>query len=586
MESQYVYQKKRADFGRHPLFFDRMAEIQVDIDHNEDDRDDYMVRNPVHAGVQAVVQLSEHYANTDTFETSTKHINHVEGGWPKDINAADMEATSRFRKKTEKDENYSKTIVSLGERVEKVIRQNNAIDIYEEYFTDAGIIPTVDEPPRVSTVNLFRDPAGKGARSAINIAWHPDGGKHAAVSYGSVGFQTSPKDLESYVWNVENSKKPLITLRPRSSVLCMEYNPKDSNIILGGQFSGQVCIWDLRKNSPAPTDITAAEVSHRDPCHSALWIQSKTGTDFFSSSTDGTVKWWDTRKLSEPVEELILDPTKQLNPNAALGAICLEYEPTMPTKFMVGTEQGTIIICNRKGKTPADKIAALYQSYSGPVNTIARNPLYPKMFLTVGEWTNRIWSEDIRDSAIVTMKNSRYHTSAARWSPTRPAVFFTAKSDGSIDIWDLMVKQAQPTLNINVSDAPLCSMRVTDNGNLVAAGDRNGNVTLLSLNDALTELQKDEKSFCNFLFERETRREKVLEARNRELRLKEKQKNKPKVVEEESQEEPTDDPLTDIANELCTILVAEKKKHTLLERQFSFEIDQPVEDDEEEPQAE
>lgn len=58
------------------------------------------------------------------------------------------------------------------------------------------------------------------------------------------------------------------------------------------------------------------------------------------------------------------------------------------------------------------------------------------------------------------------------------------------------------------------------------------------------------------------------------------------MVEEESQEEPTDDPLTDIANELCTILVAEKKKHTLLERQFSFEIDQPVEDDEEEPQAE
>ena len=33
---------------------------------------------------------------------SKKHITHVEGGWPKDINAADMEATSRFRKKTEK----------------------------------------------------------------------------------------------------------------------------------------------------------------------------------------------------------------------------------------------------------------------------------------------------------------------------------------------------------------------------------------------------------------------------------------------------------------------------------------------------
>ena len=49
--------------------------------------------------------------------------------------------------------------------------------------------------------------------------------------------------------------------------------------------------------------------------------------------------------------------------SVALGAICLEYEPTMPTKFMVGTEQGTIITCNRKAKTAADKIAALYQSY-------------------------------------------------------------------------------------------------------------------------------------------------------------------------------------------------------------------------------
>ena len=45
----------------------------------------------------------------------------------------------------------------------------------------------------------------------------------------------------------------------------------------------------------------------------------------------------------------------------------MEYEPTMPTKFMVGTEQGTIITCNRKAKTAADKIAALYQSYRNVV---------------------------------------------------------------------------------------------------------------------------------------------------------------------------------------------------------------------------
>ena len=59
------------------------------------------------------------------------------------------------------------------------------------------------------------------------------------------------------------------------------------------------------------------------------------------------------------------------------------------------------------------------------------------------------------------------------------------------------------------------------------------------------------------------------------------------MVEEEAPEEPADDPLTDIADELSRTLDAEKKKHTLLERQFTFELDQPAsEDEEEEEQAE
>ncbi len=40
----------------------------------------------------------------------------------------------RFRKKVEKDEDYIRTVVRLGGLVEDLIKQNNAIDIYEEYF--------------------------------------------------------------------------------------------------------------------------------------------------------------------------------------------------------------------------------------------------------------------------------------------------------------------------------------------------------------------------------------------------------------------------------------------------------------------
>lgn len=44
----------------------------------------------------------------------THGVNHVEGGWPKDVNPLELEQTIRFRKKVEKDENYINTIMQLG----------------------------------------------------------------------------------------------------------------------------------------------------------------------------------------------------------------------------------------------------------------------------------------------------------------------------------------------------------------------------------------------------------------------------------------------------------------------------------------
>lgn len=570
MESQYVYQKKRADFGKHPNFSDRASEITVDIEPNEEDRENFIMRNPTHVGIQSTHILSEHEVNTDRFETAIKGVYHVEGGWTKDINPADMEATSRFRKKIEKDESYQKCIANLGNKVQQIIRQNNAIDVYEEYFTNDEAPQMKQDTPSARTMNRFRD-YSDAERCAIHCSWHPDGGRSLAVAYANLGFQSNTAVVESYVWNIENSNKPESILRPPSMALSLEYNPKDSHVILSGLHSGQVCIWDVRKSTSHPIEVSNLDISHTDPCHSALWIQSKTGTDFFSGSTDGTCKWWDTRNLKQPVEELILDVTKKLNPYIALGAVCLEYEPTMPTKFMVGTEQGTIITCNRKAKTAADKIAALYQSYSGPVTKITRNPFNPKYFLTVGEWVARVWSEDIKDSAIITMKNFPHHMTNAAWSPTRPSVFLTTSMIGTLDIWDLMDKHSDPTLSVKISDFALRSLRVQEMGNRAACGDEQGVVTVLTLSDALSTMQKDEKPMCSSIFERETRREKVLEAKARELKLKEKQRNKPKVEEEDqAPAEEEEDPLAAISEEFELSIEADMKKMAVLEK-FPFD---------------
>lgn len=36
------------------------------------------------------------------------------------------------------------------------------------------------------------------------------------------------------------------------------------------------------------------------------------------------------------------------------------------------------------------------------------------------------------------------------WSPVRPAVFFTTRMSGCLDVWDYLFKQNDPTLTVQV----------------------------------------------------------------------------------------------------------------------------------------
>ncbi|XP_039646997.1 dynein intermediate chain 2, axonemal isoform X1 [Perca fluviatilis] len=542
MEIVHVYTRLRGDFGRQCHFSDRPAELLVDVPPDPSLAPDFIQKNPRDQGLQACRDMSEHQVNTERFESDSCGINHVEGGWPKDINPQEMEQTIRYRKKVEKDESYVNSLLTLGGLMEHCIRQNNALDIYQEYFEDEDEVEEIQEPPSAKTINVFRDP-NEVKRTVSGLSWHPDGGRKLAAAYSCLQFQRSSRDmsLDSYIWDIENPNRPEMTLKPASPLVCLEYNPKDPHTLVGGAYNGQIAYWDTRRGG-LPVETSSVEQSHRDPVYKIIWLQSKTGTDVFSASTDGQVLWWDVRRLSEPTERLVLDLSREGNLDRALGAVSLEFEPTMPTKFLVGTEQGVVVSCNRKAKTPAEKIVCSYDGHHGPVYALQRNPFFPKNFLTVGDWTARIWSEDIRDSAIMWTKYQSAYLMDACWSPVRPSVFFTVKMDGVLDVWDILFKQNDPTLSLKVCDEALYSLRLQDNGRLVACGSQQGGATLLEISSGLSTLQKNDKSLLAAMFERETKREKVLEARQREIRLKERSRSEQSREDEAGREEADQSP--------------------------------------------
>ncbi|KAJ3337869.1 Dynein intermediate chain 2, axonemal [Kappamyces sp. JEL0680] len=276
MEIVYVYQKKRSEFGKQALLSDRPAEVSLAIQPDPAYMKNYVERNPSHTEVQATPDKSEHEVNTESYVVNSCGILHTQGGWPKDVDATDVEHTIRFRKKIEKDEEYMRVIKNLGESMEHTIKQNNAIDIYQEYFPDSGDSASSDAPSAKS-LNVYRDP-NSIKRAATYLSWYPEEGHKIAVAYSVLQFQGMPANmsLDSYIWDVENPNAPDQTLTPTSPLVCIKYNPKDPHILVGGSYNGLLSYWDTRKGA-FPVDTSPQEKSHRDPVYNVAWVQSKSG---------------------------------------------------------------------------------------------------------------------------------------------------------------------------------------------------------------------------------------------------------------------------------------------------------------------
>ena len=310
-------------------------------------------------------------------------------------------------------------------------------------------------------------------------------------------------------------------LSPSSHLTSLRFNPKNSDTLVGGCYNGQITYFDIRKpngntGSCLPLATSTLENSHHDPVSDVFWISSKTGHQAASVSTDGKMMWWDTRNLIEPLDSISLYPDAK-NESVLLGGSCLEYNSEAgPTKYLVGTEQGTIVSINLRNRKLNNGVSMYDEGpgskHHGPVHSIYRNPIHNKFFLSVGDWTTKVWAEDVKSPIINTSYNNSYLTGAC-WSPTRAGVFYTVNTTGTMTAWDLLHRQNEPEFKIKIGDRPLSSIALEEKGRLVAVGDSNGTVTLHEVSHSLSQPQKDEKTILASILDRETRRLKSLETK-------------------------------------------------------------------------
>lgn len=456
-------------------------------------------------------------------------MRHTVGGWPREFDYTEALDVAKYQKKMLREGNlgFKPATSDLVHTAQKCIRQNNQIDLFEEYF-DGEQPEHMSETINTKTTMIFKDP-NQVKRAVTKISWHPDITEpRVGVSYAQLRFQQMPPNMPkmSYIWNLNNPNRPEKTLEPTSPLCTLVFNHKNPDIIVGGAYNGSLQFFDQRKGNSSgqikPVESTILEKSHHDPIYDVYWLTtSKAGTECVSTSTDGRLLWWDQRKLADgPTEELVLYDQNPVQGGPApkiCGGTSLEYNSeASPMKFLVGCEQGYIMQANKR----KDKVEVQTRygfdggKHHGPVYALQRNPHQLKYFISVGDWSAKIWSEELRQPIMQTRYHQSYLTDGC-WSPQRCGLFYLTRMDGFLDVWDFFYRQNEVAYSVKVSDTVLTSIQVQNQ--MASIGDSDGTVHMIQLCRTLYDptLQPKEKEIMQGIFDREFRREKQLEVQKR-----------------------------------------------------------------------
>ncbi|KAL5022553.1 hypothetical protein ScPMuIL_001708 [Solemya velum] len=189
---------------------------------------------------------------------------------------------------------------------------------------------------------------------------------------------------------------------------------------------------------------------------------------------------------------------------------------SVKTHLFVGTEDGEVVYADwmpqkdqDTGKIQTPKPDYYHSIHHGPVKAVERSPFFRDIVLCIGGWTFTIWKEGVSTGPILQSCANNVRLTAAHWSPSRPAVFYIAKVDGSVEVWDLLDKTHEPCLTQSVSPAPITTIhpfQVSQKQHLLAVGDNSGTLHILEIPWSLRHPTPNEISGMSNYFEREVKR--------------------------------------------------------------------------------
>ena len=295
--------------------------------------------------------------NTEAKSQVRASMNHTEGGWPSYVKTENKEAKNKYLSRVMKEDLFKFTTIKLAQTISKLLKENNTVNLEQIYFTDerenGKIFDDTDSKARVTIICKLKD-FSQRRRPVSCLSWQKSStspGGVVAVSHCSPVFQGCHGETccDGYISDISVSSCYKTLLAGPGHITALEFNEREVSLLAAGCYDGQVCFFDER-TGPGHVGLTDFSNSHRDAVYGIKWV-GKSGVEFLTGSQDGLVKWWDVRKFVRPTREFVVScHEEEQDLQTADSLSCLSFEQTIPSKFMMGTNQGNVISCRLSPK--------------------------------------------------------------------------------------------------------------------------------------------------------------------------------------------------------------------------------------------
>ncbi|XP_032679284.1 WD repeat-containing protein 63-like [Odontomachus brunneus] len=141
----------------------------------------------------------------------------------------------------------------------------------------------------------------------------------------------------------------------------------------------------------------------------------------------------------------------------------------MESKMLVGTVEGDFGCITWEGFEFATDVSVsretarwlwMKKTHDGPVTHSVRSRYYHKLVVTVGGKIFAVWRDDFGEPLLWKKSNIGY--TACSWGILRPTVLILARMDGTVEIWDLVVKSHEPSFTQSLSGRIICGVYTHD----------------------------------------------------------------------------------------------------------------------------